>query len=120
MTDDTLDRLRALCLTYPEVTERMSHGSPSWFVGEKKLFVSFAAYHHSDRVAFWCAAPEGGQDVLVGAEPLRYFVPPYVGHRGWLGVYLDVDVDWDAAALIIDDAYRVVAPRALVARLDSL
>jgi hypothetical protein len=118
MSDDSLDRLRALCLSYPEVMERNSHGEPSWFVRGKKLFVSYANYHHVDRLAFWCAAPEGGQDVLVGSEPERYFVPPYVGHRGWLGVYLDVEVDWDAVAMIVDDAYRCVAPKTLVAQLD--
>jgi hypothetical protein len=111
-----LDRLRALCLAYPGVTERLSHGEPTWFV--KKSFVMFADHHHDDRLAFWCAAPEGAQDVLVGSEPQRYFVPPYVGHRGWLGVYLDVDVDWDAVALIVDDAYRRVAPASLLAGLD--
>jgi hypothetical protein len=119
MPDQPLDRLRGLCLSYPAVTERISHGEPSWFIRGKKTFVSYAAYHHTDRLAFWCAAPEGGQDVLVGAEPGRYFVPPYVGHRGWLGVFLDVEVDWDAVALIVEDAYRCVAPKTLLAQLDA-
>ena len=96
-------------MAFPEVEERLSHGEPTWFV--KKSFVMFANHHHDDRLAFWCAAPEGAQDVLVAAEPQRYFVPPYVGHRGWLGVYLDVEVDWDAVAMIISDAYACVAPR---------
>ena len=118
MTDkDPLERLRALCLSYPAVSERVSHGEPTWLV--KKTFVMFADHHHDDRVAIWCAAPEGAQDVLVGAEPQRYFVPPYVGHRGWLGVYLDVEVDWDAVALIVEDAYRCVAPKQLLAELNA-
>jgi hypothetical protein len=119
MTESPLDRLRAMCLSYPEVTERLSHGEPAWFVRGKKTFVMFADHHHDDRLAFWCAAPEGAQDVLSGSEPERYFVPPYVGHRGWLGVYLDVDVDWVAVGLIVDDAYRRVAPKTLVALLDA-
>jgi hypothetical protein len=119
MADNPLDWLRALCLTYPEATERASHGEPSWFVRGKRQFVSYADHHHVDRLAFWCAAPEGAQDVLVAAEPERYFVPPYVGRRGWLGVYLDVEVDWDAVALIVDDAYRCVAPKTLLAQLES-
>lgn len=118
MTDDPLGRLRALCLSNPEVTERLSHGEPSWFIRGKKTFVSFVGHHHGGRPAFWCAASEGGQDVLVGAEPQRYFVPPYVGHRGWLGVYLDVDVEWDAVELIVEDAYCAVAPKQLLAHLD--
>jgi hypothetical protein len=113
--DDALTRLRALCLAYPGVTERLSHGEPTWFV--KKSFVMFANHHHDDRLAFWCAAPEGAQDVLVGAEPERYFVPPYVGRNGWLGVYLDVEVDWEAVALLVDDAYRYVAPKKLLETL---
>ncbi|WP_447004395.1 MmcQ/YjbR family DNA-binding protein [Saccharothrix isguenensis] len=115
----TLERLRELCLGLPEATERPSHGEPAWFVRDKKLFVMFADHHHDDRLAFWCAAPLGVQEALVGSEPERYFRPPYVGHRGWLGVYLDVDVDWDAVAEVVRDAYRQVAPKRLAAQLDQ-
>jgi hypothetical protein len=115
---DVLARLRALCLALPEVTEKLSHGEPTWFV--RKVFVSFAGRHHDDRVAFWCAAPSGVQEALVGSEPERFFRPPYVGVRGWLGVYLDVPgVDWHEVGEIVADAYREVAPRRLVARLDE-
>jgi hypothetical protein len=119
MPTPPLDRLRALCLTLPEVTERLSHGEPTWFVQGKKTFVMFADHHHGDRLAFWCAAPDGAQEMLVGAEPERFFRPPYVGHRGWLGVYLDVPVDWDQVADLVVDAYRRVAPGKLVAALDA-
>jgi hypothetical protein len=115
---DSLARLREQCLGLPEATERPSHGEPAWFVRDKKLFVMFADHHHDDRLAFWCAAPPGVQEALVGSEPERYFRPPYVGHRGWLGVYLDVDVDWDAVTELVRDAYRQVAPKRLVAQLD--
>ncbi|HEY7268386.1 MAG TPA: MmcQ/YjbR family DNA-binding protein, partial [Dehalococcoidia bacterium] len=105
---------REICSALPEVEERLSHGEPSWFV--KKQFVMFVNRHHDDRVGFWCAAPDGAQQVLVGADPLHFFRPPYVGHRGWLGVYLDVDgVDWEHIAELVRDAYRVVAPRRLAA-----
>jgi hypothetical protein len=90
MTDDSLDHLRAICMALPEVEERLSHGESSWFVRGKKQFVMFANQHHDDRVGVWCAAPAGAQEVLVGAEPWRFFRPSYVGVRGWLGVYLDV------------------------------
>ncbi|WP_433284783.1 MmcQ/YjbR family DNA-binding protein [Pseudonocardia sp. CA-142604] len=124
---DPLDRLRVLCLALPEVTEKVSadvrsassaqHGEPTWFV--RKTFVMYADRHHDDRVAFWCAAPAGVQEELVTTAPTRFFRPPYVGGRGWLGVYLDVDdVDWDEIGEIVLDAYRVIAPRKLTALLD--
>ena len=83
MATDPLQRLRELCLALPEAQEKTSHGEPTWFV--RKVFVSYAAYHHDDRLAFWCAAPPGVQEELVAEEPDRFFRPPYVGHRGWLG-----------------------------------
>jgi hypothetical protein len=119
MTGIPLDNLRALCLALPEVTERLSHGEPTWFVRGKKTFVMFADHHHDDRLAFWCAAPECAQEALVEASPERYFRPPYVGHRGWLGVYLDVPIDWEEVAAIVEDAYRCVAPGRLVAVLEG-
>ena len=119
MPTTPLERLRDLCLALPEVTERLSHGEPTWFVQGKKTFVMFANHHHDDRLAFWCAASDGAQETLVTGDPERFFVPPYVGHRGWLGVYLDVPVDWDQIADLVVDAYRRVAPKKLVAALDA-
>ncbi|PXY32616.1 phosphoribosylglycinamide formyltransferase [Prauserella muralis] len=112
-----LDRVRALCLALPETTERLSHGEPTWFVRGRRTFVMYAERHHDDRVAFWCAAPPGAQEALVAEAPGRFFVPPYVGHRGWLGVWLDVPVDWAEITEIITDAYCVVAPKRLTAGL---
>ncbi len=113
-----LERLRGICLALPETTERLSHGEPTWFVRGKKTFVMYADHHHDDRRGFWCAAPPGAQDSMVASDPERFFVPPYVGGRGWLGVYLDVPVDWDEIAGIVDDAYRMVAPKKLITELD--
>jgi hypothetical protein len=119
MTEDPLESLRALCLALPETTERLSHGEPTWFIRGKKTFVMYANHHHDDRLAFWCAAPEGAHDVLVKGAPDRFFVPPYVGVRGWLGVYLDVPVDWDEIAVLVEDAYRCVAPKTLLRQIDT-
>ena len=116
---DPLERLRRLCLALPETTERQSHGEPTWFVRDRKTFVSYADHHHDDRLAFWCAAPPGAQEALVAADPGRYFRPPYVGHRGWLGVYLDVAVDWEEIGDLVADAWRMVAPKRLLAELDG-
>jgi hypothetical protein len=107
-------------MALPEVTERPSHGAPTWFVRGKKTFVMFHDDHHGDgRLALWCAAPPGAQAELVGEEPDRFFVPPYVGHRGWVGVRLDRSPDWGEVAGICEDAYRCVAPKTLVARLKA-
>jgi hypothetical protein len=119
MPDDPIETLRRLCIAQPEVTERLSHGEPTWFVQGKKTFVTVSDHHHDDRIALWCAAPAGAQEVLIGADPKRFFRPKYVGHRGWLGVYLDVPQDWDQIADLVLDAYREVAPRRLVAMLDA-
>lgn len=115
-----LRKIRAACLSLPEATERPSHDSPTFFIRDKKAFVMFLDNHHGDgRLAIWCAAPSGVSGDLVDEEPDRFFVPPYVGHRGWLGVRLDVDPDWNEIAGICEDAYRQVAPKALIAQLDD-
>jgi hypothetical protein len=117
---DPLTAVRKVCTSLPEVTERTSHGAPTFFVRGKKTFVMFMDDHHGDgRLAIWCAAPPGTQRELVDEEPERFFVPPYVGHRGWVGVRLDVAVDWDEIARVVEDAYRCVAPATLVSRLDA-
>lgn len=122
MIDDPLERLRAICLARPEATERLSHGEPTFFVRDKKLFVTYADHHHNDRLSFWCHAP---------VAPSRRWWSPIGGAsssrrtwagRGWIGVYLDVERDdafWDEITEVVEDAYRMVAPRALVARLDA-
>jgi len=115
MPGSVLERLRALCLALPEVEERLSHGEPAWFVRGKRLFVGLADRHHDERVAFWCAAPTSAQEALVATHPDRYFRPPYVGHRGWLGGYLDVPLGGAELGAHVRDAYRTVAPRALAA-----
>jgi hypothetical protein len=110
-----LGRLRALCLELPEVEERPSHGAPTFFVRGKRPFVMVLTNHHGDgRFAIWCAAGEGVQTMLVDADPGRFFVPPYVGHRGWLGVRLDRGLDWDELAGIVEDAFAEIAPSRLV------
>ena len=115
-----LERVRALCHALPEATERPSHGSPAWFVRDKRCFVMFLDDHHGDgRLAIWAAAPPGMQAMLVAGAPHAYFVPPYVGHRGWLGVRLDIEPDWAEVAAIVEDAYRQVAPKKLLAELDA-
>ena len=112
-----LDRLRRICLALPEATEKIAWGEPTFRVGGK-LFAQLDDHHHgADHFAVWLAAPLGAQEMLVYADPARYFVPPYVGPRGWVGVRLDGKVDWAAVARLARDAYLQVAPRRLAAAL---
>jgi hypothetical protein len=115
VTDAALERMRTICLTYPEAVEHEGGvGTPSFTVREK----IFAMRHPQDgRPSMWCRAPEGIQGALVETDPCRYFVPPYVGHRGWVGVWLDVDVDWAEVEGLVDESYRMTAPKRLVAQL---
>jgi hypothetical protein len=117
---DRLSRLRRICSAFPEVTERPSHGTPTFFVRDRSAFVyAWVDGHHDHTFAhLWCAAPPGAQEALVAAAPGRFFRPPYVGHRGWVGVRLDGRVDWGEIADLCEDAYRTVAPAKLVARMD--
>lgn len=116
MTDDPVHRLRELCLALPAVSERLNHDEPSWTVRGRTL-VQFSERHPPDRLGFWAPAGED-REAMVKTDPERFFRPPFVG-RGWVGVYLDVPVDWAEVREIIVEAYRVVAPKKLLAELDE-
>lgn len=116
---DAEPRVRAICLGLPEATERTSHGSPAFFVGKQFVMLWPGGHHDHQFPHLWCAAPEGAQGALVAAAGDRYFRPPYVGSRGWIGVRLDGALDWDAVEGLCVDAYRCVAPKRLVAALDE-
>jgi hypothetical protein len=112
---EVLGRIRGICLALPETSERLSHGAPTFFVRDKRAFLMVMTDHHGDgRFAIWCAAGDGVQQLLVQADAERFFVPPYVGHRGWLGMRLDRGLDWDELAGIVEDAFAEVAPPKLV------
>ena len=115
-----LTRLRRLCLALPEAHEVEAWGEPTFRV-RNKLFAMHAdaGNHHGDgRAAVWCKAAPGNQGLMVRAAPDRFFVPPYVGPSGWIGVYLDRGADWDELAELLRDAYRLTAPKRLLARLE--
>jgi hypothetical protein len=118
-TPDPVERLRGICLALPETTERLSHGSPSFFIRDTKQFVSVDDHHHGvDHLGFWCPAPPGVQEELIATNPDQFFRPPYVGHRGWVGVRIDQNPNWAEITEIVIDAYRQVAPKRLVAHID--
>lgn len=114
-----IDRIRELCLSLPATSERLSHGHHTFFV-RKRVFAYHTVDHHGDGMtAVVCAAPPGMQEGLIAADPEHYFRPPYVGHRGWIGVRVDLDLDWDAIAGAIEESYCCVAPPALVRQISG-
>jgi hypothetical protein len=109
-TGPAVDRLRAICLALPATIEKLSHGEPTWHVAGK-MFAQLDDHHHgADRLAVWLAAPLLVQELLVKKDPARFFVPPYVGHRGWVGVRIDGRPSWRVIETLVRDAFRHVAP----------
>ena len=119
--DALLDRLRAICLDLPEAIEKLAWGEPTFRAGKGKMFAQLDNNHHdSGPLAVWTPAGFDAQEALVAGDPDRYFVPPYQGVRGWVGIRLDDDaVDWNEVAEVIEDAYRLVATKKLLAQLDA-
>jgi predicted DNA-binding protein (MmcQ/YjbR family) len=110
--EQTIARLRAICLALPEATEKLAWGDPTFRVRDR----IFAMPKRGDgRLSMWCKAPPGAQAVLVGADPARLFVPPYVGPKGWVGMRLDERPDWAEVAALVHRSYRLVAPKRLAA-----
>ncbi len=105
-------------MSLPGVTERLSHGSPAFFAGKQFVMLWPDGHHDYTFPHLWCAAPAGAQEAFVGMAPERFFRPPYVGSRGWLGVRLDAGLDEVELEVICEDAFRTVAPRKLVTALD--
>jgi predicted DNA-binding protein (MmcQ/YjbR family) len=112
---DPIDRLREICLALPEAAEKETWGDPTFRVRDRIFAMPKIGV---GRLSVWCKAAPGAQDILVGSDPDRFFVPPYVGHNGWIGVRLDVEVDWDELADLLEESYRMTAPKRLSAQLD--
>lgn len=112
------ENIRAICMGLPGVTERVSHGAPAFFAGKQFIMLWPNGHHDRNFPHLWCAAPPGVQDDLVTTEPDRFFRPPYVGGRGWIGVHLDGEIDWEELSVICEEAFRTVAPAKLIATLD--
>jgi hypothetical protein len=116
-----IERLRRTCLAFPDTYEKLSHGEPTFWVG-KKMFASFADagnHHGAGRHAVWCKTTHLDQDLLVSRSPDRYFVPPYLGPSGWVGIYLDRRPAWTVVAGRLRESYRLAAPPRLLATMDE-
>ena len=116
MSLDPLDRLRAICLALPEAAERETWGEATFRVREK---IFAMAGNGSGRWSMSCKARPGLQTALVGSDPRRFFVPPYVGPKGWIGIFLDDETDWDELADLVEESYRMTAPKRMAALLDQ-
>jgi hypothetical protein len=118
MNEDQIARVRRICLGLPETSERLSHGEPTFFV-HKKVFVMFADNHHNDgHIAVWLPVPPGFQAGLIEESPQTFFMPPYVGHRGWIGIELDQVSDADLT-MYINIAWELIAPKRVRARREA-
>jgi predicted DNA-binding protein (MmcQ/YjbR family) len=117
---DPVARLRAICLALPEANERLSHGEPTFFAGKGKVFAMVDDHHHgAEHLSVWLPAALGAQEALIESDPKRYFRPAYVGPSGWVGVVLDTKPDWSVVAWLVEQAYRLVAHKRLVAQLPA-
>ena len=115
MPGEPIERLRAICLALPEAAEKQAWGDPTFRVRDK----IFAMEKRGDgRISLWCKAPPGSQEILVGADPELFFVPPYVGSKGWIGVRLDRNPDWEEVAEVVKRSYRLIAPKRLAAMVE--
>ena len=119
MAEPVAETVRRLCLALPGATEKVTHGSPGFFAGRQFVMLWPDGHHDDEFPHLWCAAEGGVQEAMVSMRPERFFRPPYVGGRGWLGVRLDRRVSRVELAALIEDAYRCVAPPRLLGALDG-
>ena len=105
-----IDRVRKAALALPGTTEKLSHGEPCFFRG--RMFITVDNHHHgSDHLAIWCRAETGVQHAFVEASPEHFFVPPYLGHQGWIGVCLDTGLEWSVIARFVEEAWKEAVPK---------
>ena len=112
---DPIDQLRSLCLALPETAEKEAWGDATFRVRDK----IFAMVKQGDgQLSIWCKAPDGFQQILIDSDPDFYFRPPYVGHKGWVGLRLDANPDWAAVENTVRQSFRLIAPKKLVAQIE--
>ena len=121
MSNDLEAAIRRLCLAFPETEEHRAHGMWDFRVRGGKTFATYAENHHGDgRIALWLNAPAGFSDTYVRSESKHFFVPPYVGPRGWLGVRLDQGIAWRDVIELVHAAYEHVAPARLARQREPI
>lgn len=118
ISEEQLQRIRQLCAAWPGVTEKLSHGEPTFFIGKKVFAMSANNHHHDGRIAVWLPVPPGMQAMLIEAAPEKFFKPPYVGGRGWVGVEL-AQVSDEELTYHLQTAYRQIASKKLLLLLEA-
>lgn len=118
MSDRLLKRLRTIIEAWPETSEKLSHGSPTWWGGKKTFANLHSGSYDGGRPGVWIKAPPGVQEDLIEEDPDRFYRPKYMGPSGWVGVRLDKGVDWDQVRFLLLEGYRMVAPKRALAQLD--
>jgi hypothetical protein len=114
-----VERLRKICMKFPEANERISHGEPTWFAGKGKVFAMLDNHHHSSpHLSVWLPQPVGVQETLIETDPERFFRPPYVGPSGWVGMVLDTKPDWAAVGDLVESAFVYVTTKKLIKQLE--
>jgi hypothetical protein len=114
MAEDALVRLRAICLALPQATERVTWDHPNFRVGEK----IFTLVSLDAPISFCCKAPPGAQATLIGADPDRFYIPAYTGPKGWVGMRLADDPDWDEVTFLVRRSYKMTAPKRLAMQVE--
>src|SRR5262245_15854294 len=115
-----IERVRGICLGFPEANERVSHGEPTWFAGKGKVFAMIDGHHHdSPHLSVWLPQPLDVQESLIDGDAERFFRPPYVGAKGWVGVVLDTKPDWDVVRGLVRESYLHVASAKLKKQLED-
>lgn len=119
MAADPLKRLRTLIEALPETSEKLSHGTPTWWGGKKTFAMFHGGNYDEGRRGVWIKAPDGVQEDLIDANPERFYRPKYVGPSGWVGVRLEGKVDWAEVKFLLEQGWRTVAPKRAIAALDG-
>lgn len=114
-----LERVREIIASLPETSEKLSHGSPTWWGGRKTFATFHDGAYDEGRRSVWIKAPEGAQEALISADPERFFRPKYLGPSGWVGLRLEGEVDWGEVRFLLEQGYRLVAPKRAIAVLDG-
>ena len=118
ISHDLLHRVRAIIEAWPETSEKLSHGAPMWW-GGRRTFACFDDHHVDGRIALWVKSTFSEQELRVEVDAETFFVPPYLGTKGWVGMRLDRDPDWQTVEQLLEDGYRSVAPKRALTKLDA-
>jgi predicted DNA-binding protein (MmcQ/YjbR family) len=114
---NVLDRMRAICLALPGAYEKVAWSAPTFRVGERQFAMWVDNHHGVGFAGVWLKASEGAQEELVASDPERFYVPPYVGKGGWVGVKTDAKTDWKLLAGLLAEAYESVAATQSAAKI---